>query len=325
MTEYISIEDRKGRVWQLPNSWEGLSPEAFIDLAGDLALMTKGVLSPGMVRLNHVLRFFHWDPGKIREEDAWANVSWLADRVTFIFSLSYPDNDAALSGLPPEQVAIYKKTPPDKVDRSGLSRYLASLEYRYVIDACFYAQLLPVIQVGNKRYAGYRMQKNYSVITCSLTALQYIEARQTLRSPDSLPLLAAILYYPDEYNSESAVALAEDMEKLSPDLLNAILLNFLAMDNYLLRRTDFQILTLGSDRTEAAIKTGPLDALYNFAADGLGDVRQLETMNVITYLSLLRKQLIDSVITMAASELDAVDISNKTGLPVPLITKILTK
>ena len=46
-------------------------------------------------------------------------------------------------------------------------------------------------------------------------------------------------------------------------------------------------------------------------------------MNVIQYLTILRKKLIDTVRSLHAAKMENVDIEKETGLPIRIINQIL--
>lgn len=69
------------------------------------------------------------ESSKIRNTDGWANVAWLAEQVTFPFTIVYPDNDAALQELDSETYRLCKKIPPHRLHGITISRYLDRLDY----------------------------------------------------------------------------------------------------------------------------------------------------------------------------------------------------
>ena len=89
-------------------------------------------------------------------------------------------------------------------------------------------------------------------------------------------------------------------------------------------RTPFSILSAGKDEPLPAICTGMLESLYNLSQDGIGDLTTVERMDCITYLIILRKKLIESVKTMRDYKIEKTEISEKTGLPIKIINKILS-
>ena len=136
--------------------------------------------------------------------------------------------------------------------------------------------------------------------------------------------MAAILYYPQRpYNSEHAHALAHKFAELSPEVLTAVSFNFQAFNNYLFSRTSFSLLSKFTPKPGHPITTDASDALYDLSKEGLGDTRQIEQMNVLTYLKILRKNTISAVRDMKGFGWDKLKISNEVGLPVSVINDII--
>ena len=88
-------------------------------------------------------------------------------------------------------------------------------------------------------------------------------------------------------------------------------------------KTQFQILVAGESEKKSLITTGALESLYNLSNDGLGDISTVEQMNLIKYLTILRKKLIEAVQSMGSAEMPVVDIAKNTGLPISLIKQII--
>ena len=120
-----------------------------------------------------------------------------------------------------------KKIPPHRLHGITISRYLDRLDYKYAVDSCFCKQLVPAIHLEDETFFAYNIETMFNRLTCSLTALQFIEARGLLGCPkEQLPLLAAILYYPDWYSSAGAHKLAQKFTGLPMDELIPIAFNF---------------------------------------------------------------------------------------------------
>ncbi len=314
----------KGETYRIPNAWEELSEVSYIELVRDIQLMARGELPLAMVRVNHVCRSMGWNPGKIKDSQALENLAWLAGQVTFPFLIEYPDRDAALQELDAETRKLCKRLPPNRLYGIGISRYLERLDYRYVVDSCFCKQLVPVIEAEDELYAGYKIDTSFNHLTCSLTALQFIQARSLIGCPvEQLPLLAAILYCPEPYSSIRAHALAVSFVKVPETELAAIAFNFQSFVNYLFTRTEFRLLTETTADRPSAISTGPLESLYNLSADGLGDIDKVERMSLMQYLILMRKKLIDTVRSLHAAKMEKINIAKETGLPINIINQIL--
>lgn len=322
MKEIIKLTCR-GMSLAVPNTWEKLSQELFVRLVSHLAQMQAGKLSPGEVGVRYVCDAIGCDWRRLRNENAIANLVCIAERLTFIFRIQYPDNDAILAHLPANERRMCQYTDPFRLSLP-IARKLRTMDYQYVLNLCFCAQLIPIVRVDKLEYAGYTVNTTYDSLTCSLTALQYIEARSLLKSKtDALPLLAAILYFPGTYNSEEAHALATAFSQLPQELLAAISLNFQAFNAYLFTKTEFALLTKFVEKPAHLITTDAADALYDLSADGLGDATAVEQLNVLTYLRILRKKTIESVRTLHGMEYDVTKISTETGLPVNIINEII--
>lgn len=130
------------------------------------------------------------------------------------------------------------------------------------------------------------------------------------------------------YQAKRAIAnaLASRFAALSDGTLEAIALNFQAFDAYLFLRTHFSILTAGASTGKirsGSYLTGATEALYDLSSDGYGDIAAVEQMNVIKYLTILRKKLIESVRAMHSANMDVVKISRRTNLPIDVINKII--
>lgn len=313
-----------GNTYHIPNSWDQLTTFLFITLMRDFKRMANGELSPAMVRANYVCNVMDWKPKRIKGEESFQNLAFLSEQVTFPFLILYPEDDLALNDLDPETRELCKRIPPERLTGVSIARYLSKLDYRYVFDSCFCKQLIPSVEVNDEHYSGYEINTSFNVLTCSLTALQYIEARALIgKSADMLPLLAAILYHPGTYSSESAHRLAFEFVKLPEDKLQAIAFNFQAFNNYLFTKTEFSILTAAKEGKYSAISTGALESLYNLSNDGLGDITTVERMNLIKYLTILRKKIIESVRSLSSAKLEKADIEKETGLPIHIINQIV--
>jgi hypothetical protein len=285
--------------------------------------MAAGQLSPGAVRILFVCRM----PGINSEKTDPATletVRTLAAQVTFPISIVYPDHNAVLSELPPELREAARKIPPERLPPSAMTAYLQRLDYHFVIDDCFCAQLIPAVTVAGKSYPGYEINTAFDSLTCNLTALQYIEARQlTGRPKDALPLLAAILYHPRPYDSLAAHRNAAGFAALPEETLLAIAFNFQAFTNYLFAKTRFSLLAKGKEEKKSPVATGALESLYNLSQDGLGDMNAIGQMNIIQYLTVLRKKTVEFVKSLAYAEKKLAEIEKLTGLPLPIIKQII--
>lgn len=324
MDNYIRIQ-YGNQMYQIPNRWELIRNDYdYLQLVRDIILMSEGKLSPAMVRINYICRYFGWNYKKIKDKDSFANLVMLAEQVTFVFRISYPNNDEALQGLDDYTYNLCKRIPPERLSGITLAKVLKRLDYRFTLDLCFCRQFMPYLTVDGKHYTGYTISTSFDTLSTSLTALQFIEARQLIGQGEKiLPLMAAILYHPYPYTSESAHQLADTFKSVPRDKLYAISLNFQAFINFLFTKTEYSILTAGKETKRSAISTGALESLYNLSSDGYGDIIHIERMGLLQYLVILRKKVIESVRSLNAAKMELVDIEKETGLPLSIIKQIL--
>lgn len=192
------------------------------------------------------------------------------------------------------------------------------------INSCFLAQLVPQFEVNGRSFNSYAINTSFGTLTCTLTALQFIEANEILNSSKrQLPLLAAILYSPLPYSSVQAHELAEKMTGAGIVTLESIALNFQSLVNFIFTKTHFSVLTAGEKKLSAEITTGMEETLYNLSSDGMGNVETVEQMPLIKFLTILRKKLIESVRAMHEAKMNLVEISEKTGLPTTILKKMI--
>ena len=314
----------KGEIYRIPNRWDGMTDRQYIRLVADLLRMAEGKLSAGEVRINYLCDIMGWKKSKFRTDEQIANLVAISEQLIFLFQINYPDNNEVLDGLDKETYDLCRRVDPYRLHHP-IARVLRRLDYSYVVDLCFCHQLIPSVRIKERIYNGYSIDTGYGVLTCSLTALQYIEARELIEhGAESLPLMAAILYYPEKtYDSEKAHSLAREFAELPAELLTAISFNFQAFNNYLFSRTSFSLLSKLKPKPDRPITTTASDALYDLSKEGLGDARQIEQMNVLTYFKVLRKQTIAAVRDMKGFGWDKLKISNEVGLPISVIDKII--
>lgn len=184
----------------------------------------------------------------------------------------------------------------------------------------FARQFVPVL-AGRPSYT---ISTTCSRLTCSLTALQYIEAVDALQAGSGqLPLLAAILYSSRPYDTARALDLVPLMSRQSPLTLLSVRIVFEALVNFLYTRTAFSLLAQFKPKPQSPIATTMADTLYDLATEGYGTVEQVEQLNVITFLSIMRKKTIDTVRSMRSMELSTPEIAARTSLPLSVINNII--
>ena len=311
----------KGREYEIPNSWDEMTPQAWLGYIRNLRRVERGQLSVGELRIRLLCDLMGWQWRKMRDGDQIANLIMLSERLTFPFRIRYPDDNAALRALSNDDYAKAVRIEPDRLDIAA-APHLRTLDWRYQPDMCFFRQQMPTVMIGSVRMYGYKAAMQHGALSTSLTALQYIDASEA-HQDGQLARLAAILYAPEPYNSDQAHALADEFAYLDPVELQAISMNFLAVTTFLFTKTPLSLLTKFEKGKAKDITTTMSDALYDLCADGLGNSEEVERLNLLTYLRLLRKRTIDIVRQMHGMKMDVAQIANETGLPPNIITAIV--
>ena len=141
----------KGEIHRIPNSWEGMTEQQFVSLVTDLLAMAAGKLSAGEVRINHLCRIMKWQKRHFRTEEKVANLVVISEQLTFLFLIQYPDNNEVLENVSKEIYELCRRVDPFRLN-IPIARVLRRLEYQYVVDLCFCAQLIPTISINNRTY-----------------------------------------------------------------------------------------------------------------------------------------------------------------------------
>lgn len=311
----------KGKEYSIPNSWESVSPTTWLNFCRFLGMVEHGELSVGELRIRLLCDLMGWQWRKMRSEEQIQGLIVLSEQLTFPFKIKYKD-DGILEPLTNEQYAKAVRTEPEHLYEPWAAP-LQQTEWQYQPDLCFFRQMMPTVTLDRVQMFGYKASMHHGALSTSLTALQYIEASEALQQ-QSLPWLAAILYNPEPYDSHQAHALAEDFARLDAAALLAIRQNFEAVTTFLFQKTPFSLLTKFEKGSKVkSITTTMGDALYDLCNDGLGNSQQVEQMNLLTYLRILRKKTIDSVRQLHGMKMDIAKIANETGLPPDIITQII--
>lgn len=278
-----------GTVVDLPNSWDTIADKDFPVIVDALAQLYAGIITPNEVLCRYVCSALSLSLPRIVSSNHAADLLAIAQRVTFLFTPSAPVLEASASSLQP--------------------------------NLNFARQFLPRIATHN----AYTISTSCQRLTCSLTALQYIEAIDALHGgTDQLPLLASILYSPRPYDTAKALDLVGEFRCQSAVTLLSVRMVFEALVNFIYTRTPFSLLAQFKSKKESPIATTMADSLFDLATEGYGTVDQVEQMNVITFLSIMRKKTIDTVRSMRSMELTTPDIASRTGLPISVINDIVT-
>src|SRR5574344_640482 len=101
MTDIIDITLDE-RQYQVGNSWSALTQEQYLHLCTNLALMADGKIAPMRVKVEYLADVLDVNIKHIRNKDELCDILIVAEKVDFMFNISYPNNDEDLQGLDKE-------------------------------------------------------------------------------------------------------------------------------------------------------------------------------------------------------------------------------
>lgn len=317
--------------YSFPSRWDELTPSQYLSLVALINRYLTGDISMFDIQCKWFISIAGLKNLKVpqRLRDRYAdNVMTAARQFDFFYRIDY---GGQINDLSPSLRRDLRKTPPDELaGQSGEIRYARTLDYTYIIDAVWAKNLLPTIEVGGRTLTGWSADIRAEVLSTTVTASQFTIGYDLLiglsKDPTTrtLALLVALLYGVD-VNDREMVA---NIEMLPPDLLQAIVLNFQAFAALIFAAPHYAILWNsasdgGSIPPSDAITVPFSDSIYRLCRDGYGDVAKIESMPVLTYLNILRADMIRNVQEMAASGIKVNEIADRMHLPFDLILKML--
>lgn len=313
--------------YPFPNTWEELTPDQYLTLVRLLGRFWAGGISMCDLRIAFFRHMAGLEdirvPGRSRER-FMDNVLTASRQFDFFFTLDYGDRIDHLSA---DVRKMLRKTPPDELlSTSGEVRYARTLEWEYRIDAVWARNLLPVIRVGERELQGWSAHLDGGALTTSMTSYQFAQEYDLLAaisdgsSRRTMALLVGLLYGADTDDA----ALMNLIGQLPDDILQAAILNFQAFVTFIFTRTPFSILwSSGSGTSKKQESLAMSDSLYGLCKEGYGNYEQVERMPLMTYLGIMRSEMITAVRSMAATETAPEDIAARMGLSVEQVKKML--
>lgn len=313
--------------YSFPEAWHELKPDQYILLCANIFEYVKGDITIDEVRAKWFCAFtgITFKKADNNNDQLWENIYRISREFTFFTRIEY---EKELDLIEKQLRRKLRKTPPDEIHSSDpMLRWVKKLKYEYTLDAVFAKNLLPSLSIGDKKVYGYRFDINGSVLNTTLTAEQFVNASMALdayhksKNNADLNLLIHILY------PKSSI---ESIEKIDAISKFAVLLNYQAIVAYLMQKTKYSIIWYRKpDKKQKTHKNnyavGASESLYALAKLGYGSIDDLASMNLLRYLDLLLKNIIDSVNMLNDYKLSIIEISDRTGLPVELINEILEK
>lgn len=313
--------------YRFPNAWEELTSDQYLTLVKLLGLFWTGAISMCDLRVAFFRHIAGLEdirvPGRCRER-FMDNVLTASRQFDFFFRIDYGDKADHLS---PEVRKTIQKTPPDEIlSESSEIRYARTLEWEYQVDGVWMKNLLPAIRIGEQELQGWTAHLEGGTLTTSMTSYQFAQGYDLLSaiggggSRRTMALLVALLYGADTDDA----TLVGRIGQLPDDILQAAILNFQAFATFIFTRTPFSILwASGSGAEKKGERLSMSDSLYGLCKEGYGNFEQVEKMPLMTYLGIMRTEMIGSIRSMAATDTAPEDIASRMGLSVEQVKRIL--
>jgi len=257
------------------------------------------------------------------------NIYHLTRELDFFFRIHYDDEKAFSAFFPETRKQLTQKFPED-LPQDPEIRAALKLKRHIRLNVEFGKNLIPDLHYGRQRFPGYTFVITDGIAQTSLTALQFSEAQKVIgqyhenESDRLLSLLCGILYQCG-YTEEIAVDLAMQMAPIESGIKQAVLLNFLAITNFIVHRTKYSILF---DRPKKSKKDhkyslGLADNMYMLSKRGYGDSRQMENAGLFKFFDLLIKELADQVAELRAAKKKIGEIAETLNLTIEQVNDLI--
>ncbi len=315
--------------YTFPDTWEELDREQYLMLIEAIIDFQAGKTNALGCRATWFCNIAGIDT-KLRDnknDQFWENIYRASDLFRFFFEIEYLDADGKvkpLDKLPREIRERLRKQPPAELPDEPEYQWAAKLKYRYIVDAIFPKNLLPELLINGHYYHGYRFHRSGSFLETNLTAGQFISAVGAYnvyvesQKDEDLDQLIRILYF-----YEKPVVIAKAINYAPARIKLGVLLNFQAILAYIMNKTRYSIIwnrKEGESEAKNKLSVGIADTVYTLEKEGFENI---ENANLFKYLDLLLKNIIDSVRMLNDNEVDLGEISEKTGLTIQQIKKII--
>lgn len=317
--------------YTFPDSWYELNPLQYQALVAVLLDFANGSITADAARAIWFCSIANINPQVVTDaasgQLASENIYRASRELTFFLKIEYSEK---IDHLSKESRKLLHKRPPEELPQTPEIRWASKLQYTYVPDTVFAAQLLPEIKLKKEVFTGYRAKLTGGILDVSLNAQQYIDANTLLDeyykslNYELLNDLLSILYFPGHYNSEEIQLHAGKFETVSPIIKHAVLLNFQALTQFLALKTKYGLMwSRITNKKAPQISVGFGDTIYSLAKLGYGTVEELSHINLMKFLDLSLKNIIDTVSYLNENEVSLAEIASKTGLSIANIQKLI--
>lgn len=152
---------------------------------------------------------------------------------------------------------------------------------------------------------------------CNLTAEQYIDALSLMQAWQKTRHFSAL--------ESLAKTLYPGLKKASRDETIAVYYNFRGILSWIQAIPAYALIFTPSDNPDANKKNpvGLASSIYSLSKAGYGSIDSVKDLPLFDYLDLLLQQSIDSILTLASTDMKPVKIAERLGLPTDLVLQYI--
>lgn len=317
---------------KFPTSWEELDPVQFITVICILLEFKSKKFDVRELQLRLYTELSNINSRQILRRDyEWfeKEIFRNLDKMNFCFKYVY--DDARYKNLDLKMQERLKKINPEKITDEPEAVIASKFNRTVEIDAAISKQLIPNIFIGLKKYAGYSFENKGDIVDTSMTAEQFVDALTIMSlmaehgADGYIDLFISTLYSCVEYSPSLARTNAVKFKKLNPVIKYSIVFNFESILSWLTGETKYNILF--SRRSKKNIKTkqnmGFNAIIYSMTEKGYGSIKEVSKLNLIEFLEIMYKNLIDSINHLADSKMSKEDISKKLNISIEHLNQVL--
>lgn len=315
---------------EMKTSWDELTPEEFIVICGLLNRYRKGDITLFDVRVLMTMLLIGMDIRRIRTGGHMdENIYHLSRELNFFFRIEYDDKKAFNAFSAEIRKQLVNKFPED-MEQIPEVRVAAKMKKHVRLNVEFGNNMIQHIHVGRQQFNGYTFVITDGIAQTSLTAQQFSEAQKIVakynenQSSQLLDLLCGILYQ-FGYSEKIAIDQARQFKSVKPEIKEAVLLNFLAITNFIVHQSRYSILF---DRPKKSDKSGKYslglaDNMYMLSKKGYGDSNQMENAGLFKFFDLLIKEMADQVAELKAAKKKLAEIAEIMNLTIEQVNDLL--
>lgn len=216
----------------------------------------------------------------------------------------------ALLDINPEDMRINEKTADNLYE--NIFRIAELLDFPYLLQDNGDGTMTVHIRISLYRnlLSGYRFEVSPAgLVDCSLKAEQYVDA------------LALMELYTRSRSGEALVRLCETLngtaDGLSRKEMMAVYYNFRGILDWIQQLPQYSIIFSHQNRRSSGESPlGLSSSIFALSKSGYGTLKEIQGLDVFTYLSALAQLSIESIRQLASAGLKPVQIADKLNLPV---------